>query len=182
MNFLTWLFGGMFALMGLMIVVNIITAGRWLAFKYGKVGALVIFWFVYQEAVRPCIRNYEETEKRAAEHFLDAWMAESAGFPEGRVNTDEWHKYVDHNRCKPFSPYLATSLLMKHRTRVKYQGKVDVLADSGDEVPSKVFLVSVILQVASDGDSFTGKARLWVARDSNKVVKFDWQDLEEITI
>lgn len=182
MNFFTWLFGTMFALMGLMIVINIITAGRWLAFKYGPCVALGVFLIAYQIVVRPCIRWHEETEKRAAEHFINAWKAESDGFPAGRINTDEWHEFVDRNRSVDIDPYLATAYQMKYRGTVKYEGKEKVLTGNGEEVSSKVFGVPVIILEAPKWTPFEGKVRLWVSRDHNKVLKIACHDYKEITI
>ena len=180
MNFLTILFGGMFVLMGLMVVINLITAGRWLVFKYGPCVALGVFLIAYQIVVRPCIRWHEETEKRAAEHFINAWKAESDGFPAGRINTDEWHEFVDRNRSVDIDPYLATAYQMKYRGTVKYEGKEKVLTGNGEEVSSKVFGVPVIILEAPKWTPFEGKVRLWVSRDHNKVLKIACHDYKAI--
>lgn len=180
MNFLTILFGGLFVLMGLMVVINLITAGRWLVFKYGPCVALGVFLIAYQIVVRPCIRWHEETEKRAAEHFIEAWMAESADFTAGIMNTDEWHKFVDRNRSVDIDPYLATAYQMTHSGTVKYEGKENVLTGNGEEVPSKVFVVPVTILEAAKCNLFDCNVRLWVSRDHKKVLKIVCQDYKAI--
>lgn len=180
MNFLTILFGGLFVLMGLMVVINLITAGRWLVFKYGPCVALGVFLIAYQIVVRPCISWHEETEKRAAEHFIEAWMAESADFTAGIMNTDEWHKFVDRNRSVDIDPYLATAYQMTHSGTVKYEGKENVLTGNGEEVPSKVFVVPVTILEAAKCNLFDCNVRLWVSRDHKKVLKIVCQDYKAI--
>lgn len=180
MNLLKWLFSMMVVLTALMIVIKIITKDRWLTHNFGINPTPLIFLLVFHFAVQPCFRRYAETEKRAAEHFINAWKAESDGFPAGRINTDEWHEFVDRNRSVDIDPYLATAYRMAHRRTVKYEGKENVLTGNGEEVPSKVFWVPVTILEAAKCNLFDCNVRLWVSRDHKKVLKIVCQDYKAI--
>jgi hypothetical protein len=117
-------------------------------------------------------------EKRAADGFLTAWVAASAGYPEGESNTRGMWEFMDFNRIRNFDGYFPNQFRLLSRSSVRDAGKETILTDRDPKpVRTKVFLSNIKIHGGEHDVDFKAKLRVWVAQDSDEVVKFMFEDL-----
>lgn len=123
--------------------------------------------------------NYFEADKRAAEGFVSAWAAESADWPDGRVNSQEMHEFLDTNRIRTVSPYLAENWRLRSHSPVEAAG-TETIVTEGDYscVPTKVFTSDVRVHSSEHDMDAKAKLRVWVAKDNDLVVQFKFEGIE----
>jgi len=161
-------------LLGFLAVV----ASVWIFVKaLGPQGRLVFCLLVGVVGGR-LLEHHFTADERCANGFLTAWAAESADWPEGRVNTRPWGEFVDYERLGSVNPYLAQHLRMRYRSRVEPAGREDVqTVGQASTIPSKVYMADTRVYSSEMDREFRARIRLWVARDNHRIAKFQFEDI-----
>jgi hypothetical protein len=143
----------------------------------GKTGRAVFFLLVAILGQWLMVRHLD-AERRAAEGFVAAWAAESADWPEGRINTREIHEFLDFDRIRTVSPYLAKHYRLRSWSKVRPAGRQTIIADrSGTPVRTEVYLSDVAIHEAENDVDFGARLRVWVATDSDEVADFKFEGI-----
>lgn len=143
----------------------------------GQKGRFVFFILVGLLGQHLIVRHLTSDE-RCANDFLTAWQAESADFPEGRVNTREISEFLDCERLGSVNPYLAEHWRLRYHSPVRVVGKEDVDAKgSASPVPAKAFIADVRFHGSEHDVDFSARIRIWIARDTHKVARFMLEDI-----
>ncbi len=119
-----------------------------------------------------------DAERRAADCFLTAWAAESADFPEGRINTREIGEFLDFKRLRNVNPYLALHYRMRYHSPVRAAGKETIVTEGDRSTPkTEVYLSDIQIHSSEFDVDFRARIRVWVATDNDRVVQFKFEGI-----
>lgn len=168
---LMWLWWG---LLGFLAVV----LSGWLFVKsLGPKSRLVVL-IIVGVAGGHLVDRWLTSDERAAKGFVKAWADESAGWPDGRMESHAFGEFLDHERGKTVSPYLATRFRLLSYSPVRSLGKEAIQPErAASPVPTRAFSTEVRGH-SSEGDlDFNATLKVWVARDNSKVVEFRFEGI-----
>lgn len=123
--------------------------------------------------------RYLHADERCAGDFLTAWQAESADFPDGRINSRTACEFLDYDRLGgTYDPSFPLQFRLLYHSPVRPAGKEEVdTKGSAAPVSAKVFVADARLHGSEQDVDCRAKIRVWVATDSDKVVKFMFENI-----
>ncbi len=144
----------------------------------GSTGRMVFFILLTLLGIH-LVNRHEHAEERAAEGFLAGWQAESDNFPEGVMNTRTWGEFASFDRLGDIdSRNMAERERMLLHEPVRSAGREIIHGVNKPEpVKTKVFLSPIYIYYVACDVYFRGNMRIWVAEDTNKVVKFVYEKI-----
>jgi hypothetical protein len=155
-----------------------VVVGAWAVISVlGPTGRLVLV-LVVGTVGGHLLERYLTADERCANDFLTSWAATSANFPDGRLNTREIGEFLDFDRLGGVNPYLGEHWRLRYHSKVTAAGN-EVIIPKGDPAPVKteVYLSNVRVHSSEQEIDFTAKLRVWVARDNDKVVRFEFESI-----
>ena len=126
------------------------------------------------------IEGYFTADERCANDFLTAWQAESNDFPDGRVNSRTACEFLDYDRLGgTYNASFPLQFRLLYHSPVRAQGKEEVDTKGSDSpVATQVYLSDVRLHGSDQDVDCRAKIRVWVARDSHRVARFMFEDID----
>jgi hypothetical protein len=171
---LMWLWWGLLGFLAVVLSVWLFVT------SLGPIGRFVVV-IIAGVAVGHLVDRRLTADQRCADDFLSAWAAESADWPEGRMYTRSWGEFVDYERLSNPNPYLAQHWRLRWHSRARLAGSEDVedveVVGTGKPVQAKAFVADARLHGSEHDVDFRAKIRVWVARDTHRVAKFQFKGI-----
>jgi hypothetical protein len=122
--------------------------------------------------------NYFDAEEKTANRFVNAWSDESHDFPKGRINSHTVGEYLDYDRGKEVSPYLALWFRLRWHADLTKVGKDTITPQrSATPIKTKVFTTHVGMHDSGSEANYEAMLKIWVASDNAQVVDFMFEDI-----
>ena len=162
---------------GLLGFASVVVSVWFFVGSLGQKGQLVLVIIVGLVGGK-LLERYFTADERCANDFLAAWAAESADWPEGRVNTREISEFLDFDKIGEVNQYLAQQFRLRYHSSVRAAGEEDVYTKgSVSPVSAKVYLADVRIHGSEQDVDIRAKLRVWISKDSDKVVKFMFENI-----